>query len=807
MITHKQQYDQLSDLLPWAALIAPGVVLNKDGSFQKTIHFRGPDLASSTAPQLVVATARLNNLLKRLGNGWAFFIEAKRSRAEGYPESGCFPDPVSLMIDIERAKNFASEHKHFESNYYLSLVYLPAQESVSKLSHMFVKKQNKEKGFDYQQSLVLFQETVQRVLDILKDIMFQADYLDDAATLSYLHDCISDKDHAIRVPDAPMYLDAVLADTPLVGGLEPKLGRHHLRTLTITGLPSITIPAILDQLNHLPLEYRWVNRYLPMDKLDAEGVLKSYRRQWFAKRKGVMNLLAESFSRKESAMVDTAAVLKSQDAEVALQELADDCVSFGYFTATISVWDEDKDVVEDKLREIEKVINGMGFATVYEQINAVEAWLSSLPGHSDANVRKPIIHSLNLAHMLPLSAVWSGPKSNPQCGGPVLMQASTRGNTPFRFSHHIGDVGHQMLIGPTGAGKSVLLNMIAMQFLRYDKAKVFVFDKGGSFLASTLGVNGRYYQVGEKNQRGLVFAPLMQIDNESERLFILDWLVQLIESERLEITAENKEALWSALNHLASVPASQRTLTGLKALVQDKAVRLALDHYTVGGPYGDLFDADEDQLRDGYWQCFEMASIMQTPNLVAPVLTYLFHAIEKQFDGRPCLLVLDEAWLFLDNPYFAARIRQWLKTLRKHNVSVIFSTQSVEDLLVSNISAALIESCPSRVFLPNDRAFEPQIKKSYDALGLNERQLHIITNAINKCQYYFESPLGNALFDMQLTPLQLAFASHMPEEQQLELWQMYNSREGHKDFLEKFLHYKQLDQYQSWLVDSEVLHG
>ena len=169
---------------------------------------------------------------------------------------------------------------------------------------------------------------------------------------------------------------------------------------------------------------------------------------------------------------------KAEDADSASQALADDYVSYGYYTATVVVWDEDYDIAYEKQREIERVINGLGFVTISEKLNAVDAWLSSIPGHCNANVRMPLLHSLNLSHMIPFSAVWAGPTFNRHLNAPPLLYARTMGNTPFRFSNHIGDVGHQMVIGPTGSGKSVLLNIMAMQFLRYQDAQVFILIKG-----------------------------------------------------------------------------------------------------------------------------------------------------------------------------------------------------------------------------------------------------------------------------------------------------------------------------------------
>lgn len=209
-------------------------------------------------------------------------------------------------------------------------------------------------------------------------------------------------------------------------------------------------------------------------------------------------------------------------------------------------------------------------------------------------------------------------------------------------------------------------------------------------------------------------------------------------------------------------------MTGLVALLARDALRQALEPYTLEGPYGRFLDADKDRLAQTDVLTFEMEELMALPGLVAPVLTYLFHALEKRFDGRPTLLILDEAWIFLDDPLFAHRIREWLKTLRKRNVAVVFATQSLADIADSRIAPAIIESCPTRIFLPNPRAREPAQTEIYRRFGLNDTQIALIAEAFGKRDYYLQSRAGNRLFELGLGPVALAFAAaSAPEDQRL----------------------------------------
>ena len=774
---------RLSELLPWAALAAQGVVLNKDGSFQRTLRYRGPDLESASEEQLIAAMARLNNALKRLSANWVIYVEARRQAADTYLTQSTFPDPASWLVDAERRSHFEAAGQKFESHYFLSLQYLPPEEQTTQVTGLFIKRP--QQTANYEKDLDFFISTSQRFFDILKDTTYEAAFLDDNETLSYLHSCVSDHSQPVNKPEIPMYLDALLADRPLLGGIAPQLGDKHLRTLSIMGFPGSSVPALLDQLNQLPLTYRWVTRYIPLDKSAAEKELKRYRQRWFAKRKGVMNMIQELFTKSESQLLDTAAVEKARDADLATRELAEDFVSFGFYTSTVTVMHTDLGQVDAMLHEVERVINGLGFTTIPETFNALEAWLSSLPGHAYANVRRPLLHTLNLAHMLPFSAIWPGPDKVAHLhDAPPLMMVDTHGRTPFRLSNFLGDVGHQMIIGPTGAGKSVLLNLMALQFCRYKKAQVFIFDKGGSFMASTYSVGGSYFELGLTE--GLSFQPLAHIQQEQERVWAAEWLHELLITEKIVITPAIKLVVWEALTSLARLPSPQRTMTGLHAMVQHDQVRQALSHYTLTGPFGFLLDGDHETLSDRHWQCFEMEALMSMSSIIAPVLSYLFHRLEKKFTGVPTLLILDEAWLFLDHPQFAGQIRTWLKTLRKFNVAVIFATQSVADALNTSIAPALLESCPSRILLPNDRVLEPRIHAAYEKLGLNERQCQILSNALPKRQYYYQSSLGNRLFDVECGPIALALCAAARAEDKLLIRSILQEH-GEADFLEHYL--------------------
>jgi type IV secretion/conjugal transfer VirB4 family ATPase len=752
---YRRRPARLADFLPWAALVAPGVILNKDGSFQRTAEFRGPDLDSATDAEVAAVAARLNSALRRLGSSWAIFVEARRDPIGAYPDS-VFPDPVSTLVEAERKAAFVESGEHFESRYYLTLTYLPPADRHGQVEGLFVEGRAGI-GLDWRAELAGFIDRSDRLLALLDGLMPKVGWLADGETLSFLHGAISTMRQGVSVPETPMQLDALLATQPLTGGLEPRLGRAHLRVLTLTGFPASTTPGLLDELNRLGIAYRWSTRALCLDKTDAAALLGKIRRQWFAKRKSVLVLLREALTQEPSPLVDNDAANKAVDADLALQDLGGDAVAYAYVTATLVVWDEDPAVAETKLALVEKVIQARDFAVIRESVNAVEAWLGAIPGHAYANVRQPPLSTLNLAHIAPMSAVWAGPERNAHLDGPPLLLARTAGSTPFRLSLHVGDVGHTLVVGPTGAGKSVLLALLALQFRRYPKSQIFAFDFGASSRAAALGMGGDFHDL--SGEGGAVsLQPLGEIDDSDERAWAAGWLAAVLAREGVEITPAVRDHLWAALGSLASAPIGERTLTGLVALLASQPLKAALGPFVLGGPFGRLLDGAGEALGSADVQVFETEGLARSAAAPA-VLTYLFHRIGRRLDGRPTLILIDEGWLALDDPAFGAQLREWLKTLRKKNASVIFATQSLADVVDSPIAASIVESCPTRIFLPNPRAMEPQGAAAYGRFGLNERQIEVLARATPTRDYYLQSRVGDRLFDLGLGPVALAFCA------------------------------------------------
>jgi type IV secretion system protein VirB4 len=806
---YREPTDRLPDLLPWAGLIAsPGIIMQKDGLLQKTIGFHGPDLLSSSPHELVHLTAQINNALMRLGSGWSFFVESQRFRSSDYPEAR-WQHPAAWIADLERSRYFA-EVQHFESNYYLTFVWQLPSDNANRLEGFFYEDAggSEPEGDPSKETEALrrdvryFLKTIGEVMTLLGPLLPSVAELGDDETLTYLHSTISTQRHPVRTPDVPLYLDAILADEAFTAGDLPMLGQHFLLTCTVSGFPSVTCPGILDALNYLQTEYRWVTRFIALDKLEARKLIEGYRRKWTRARKGILTMLKEQASGgEESRLQNDSAIDKADDASQALRELGDEALSFGYFTTTITIWDRDPKTAHQKMQLVKQAVQSRGFTVQDETLNSREAWLSSLPGHVYANVRRPVVSTTNLAHMIPMSSVWTGQPHNAHLErvtgetGLPHMQCTTTGATPFRLDLNVEDVGHTLILGPTGAGKSTLLAILALQWLKYPQAQVVIFDKDRSARAATLAVGGASFEPGN-DAAPAAFQPLGNLDTEPDQMWASQFVITLFAAQGGEATPQLKEDVDSALESLRTRPREERTISQLSHILKsfDQHYAQTLRPYCQGGNFGQVFDACEDQVSPAQWTLIEMGHLMNMgAAAIVPALFYLFRRVEQQFTGAPTLLILDEAWLFLSHPVFADRLQAWLKTLRKKNVFVVFATQEVADASRNPaLQSTILSACATKIFLADPQAMTPAMTADYEKLGLTAAEIQNLASMAMKRDYYLRSTAGRRIFTLGLGPVQLTFAGMSSEADHRFLDAMVATRHP-GEYAEAMLDYRGVD--------------
>lgn len=770
----------VADLLNWAALIDHGILQCKDGTLLAGFFYRGPDTASATAAERNYISQQINRALTRLGSGWATWMDAVRLPAASYPApaESAFPDALTRLIDAERRVQFLTEGAHFESHYALIVAYIPPLSRESKVVDLMYAQDTQSVSHTGDRILAGFKKALDDLQDVLSTVItmermagytytdaFGQPHLRDEL-INYLHFALTGLSHPINIPPVAMFTSGYLGGQELWVGDTPKIGENFICTVALEGFPFESYPNMLEILEQLPIAYRWSTRMLYLDQHESVKELKRYRRKWRQKARGFFSQVFKT----AGGMVNEDAVSMATQSEAAITEAQSALVAFGYYTPVITLMGPDKQVLQENARLLIREVQRQGFSCRLETLNTVEAWLGSLPGHPHPNLRRALIHTVNLAHLLPLSSVWAG---NATCPCPLypndlppLLYGASNGSTPFRLNLHVGDVGHTLIFGPTGSGKSTLLAMLIAQFRRYPQASVFAFDKGQSLWALANATGGRHYNIAAEQTPH--FTPLAALDTQADLAWAEEWIAICYELQAgTAPTPRQREAIHKAMTLFRdSSGAEYRSLTDFCSTIQDTAIRSALSFYTVSGTLGHLLDSNADGLQDENFTVLEIEELMALGEKAAiPVLLYLFRRFEKSLKGQPALLVLDEAWVMLGHPVFREKIREWLKVLRKANCAVVMATQSLSDAVHSGIFDVLVESCPTKILLPNEEADKAGTdnhlgpKDLYTLMGLNSTQLHMIKTAIKKREYYYLSPDGRRLFELNLGSVALAFTA------------------------------------------------
>ena len=775
---HRSEKAGLVDLLVHSAVVDDGVIVGKNGSFMAAWLYKGDDNASSTDTQRELDSMRINQAFAGLGNGWMIHVDAVRRDAPNYSARGVssFPDQLTAALDEERRRLFEGLGTMYEGYFVLTVTYFPPMLAQQKFVELMFdddatppdhKIRTRNLIEQFKRDVKGIESSLSSVLKMTR-LMGKKIQNEDGSTithddfLSWLQNCITGIAQPIVLPSNPMYLDALLGGKDLIPGVVPKIGNNFIQVVAIEGFPLDSAPGILSALAELPGNYRWSSRFIFMDNHEAVKHLEKYRKKWKQKVRGFFDQVFNT----NSGNIDQDAQSMVQDAADAIAEINSGLVAEGYYTSVVVLMDEDRERLENSALTVQKSIERMGFAARVETINTMDAFMGSIPGHGVENVRRPLMNTMNLADLLPTSSIWTGSATAP-CPlypplAPALMHCVTHGATPFRLNLHVRDLGHTFMFGPTGSGKSTHLSMIAAQLRRYLGMTVFAFDKGMSMYplaagirAATKGASGLHFTVASDDDK-LAFCPLQFLETKADRAWAMDWIETILHLNGLQTTAQQRNEIGYAVVTMAKE--GSKTLSDFTNTVQDDVVRETLKQYTVDGNMGHLLDAEQDGLSLSDFTVFEIEELMNLGEKFAlPVLLYLFRRIERALHGQPAVIILDEAWLMLGHEAFRAKIKEWLKVMRKANCLVLMATQSLSDAANSGILDVIVESTATKIFLPNPYARDEDTSALYRRMGLNSRQIEIISGAVPKRQYYYVSENGRRLYDLALGPLALAF--------------------------------------------------
>jgi type IV secretion system protein VirB4 len=776
MLSLKQYRDTkpgFVELLNYSSVVAPGVVRCKDGSLLAGFVFEGHDAQTLTNAERDLMSDYLNVALNRLGNGWATWVESVRLEAPGYSPRAhsAFPDPISELIDLERRAHFTRLSGQYETEHALFAQFLTPKVDRQNIGSIFVSGEDLSSGrSELEREIETFERGLQELQDTLSAgvrairRMKSIEYVDRAGkqqvqdeVVNFIQKAITgDYDVSLNLPPIPTYMDGWIAGQEFFPGDPPRIGENFIAVVSIEGFPSASFAGILDVLDDLALPYRWSTRMIYMDPHTSVQALTKTQNRWAS----VAIPLMSRIMRNDGGKINQDAANMAGQVEHAIQRANSAQVRYGYYTSVIVLTGPDPEELAERARMVANAINNEGFTTRVEKWNATEAWLGSLPGHVDPNVRRPMMATDNVADLLPVASAWPGLRKNPNdkfrfgYPAPPLMYTATTGATPFRLNLHVADVGHTIVFGPTGSGKSTLLTTISAQFFRYPNATIDFFDKGRSSYALCQAMGGSFYDLGSEHTPGL--CPLEHLETDGDVAWAEDWLgiCYALQNDGKQPTPDQKQNIHSALANMRSRP-GQRSLTAFVNLCNDRHVKQSLAPYLITGPAGRMLDAEKGEVKDAKFRVYEIENLMDRGDqIVIPVLLTLFRQFERTLKGQPAMLVIDEAWVTLQHPVFRDKIADFLRTLRRANCSVILATQSLTDIADSPIGSVIDESCPTKIFLANPNA---ERYPAYTKFGLGPQAIRTIAQCVPKREYYYYSPLGQRRFSLELGPIALSF--------------------------------------------------
>lgn len=781
--------------LPWSFLIGEpkdGIVYLKGNALMRCYTFHCPDLGTASAEYINRISMYFNSSVKQLGEGWAIQVESRRDYVNDYPGKN-WKNLLGYLVDARRKENFKNG-SHFRNSYFLTIIYSLPNDVVTKVNSLLYKKENIDgtEGEGYYNIIEMDKQVsffVSKSDEILSYISSRISVypMNNDEVCTYIHSSLS-TDYQKRIaPRSPQLFDSFICDHNVDTGSVIKIDDMYCPIITVMDFPANTYPAMFDIMNAASIEYRWSTRWIGIDKINSQKLLEKYQKKFYGARKSAKTLLYETAMNTESGVEDPSASVFENDVNDAQVELASDAVSFGFYTTCVQVWDEDYEIAMKKAKYIQEIINGAGFSAKIEGSNSFHAWLGMMPGNVYDNVRKYLTSSANSSHLFPLSSVWEGMRNNRWTeetfgSGVPLLTCTTPDGVPFFLNLNINDVFHSFVFGPTGAGKSTFLCLLESQWLMFPDAHVIVLDKDKTARGVCIGAGGSYVEPGCGD---VAFQPLRDIDTEPDILWACEFIKQCIIEQNVNVTSAMSEAIKQALVQLRDTKEPEgRTITSFQQYCTDEDVKLAIQPYTLTGQYGSIFDARDTKIAYSNFVMIELGTLMKMGRAcVTPGLMYLFKYIERHFaepndrKGHMTMLVMDEAWAFLDNEYFSRTIKDWLKTLRKKHVCVIFATQNVSDAANSSIADTIVSQCLTKFYLADPSATNPSIADAYRKFGLDDEEISTLINARLKRDYFYKSPNGSRLFQLELDRFQLSLIA--PDSKVLdELENKYGMNSG-----------------------------
>ncbi|MCI6796960.1 MAG: hypothetical protein MR571_03700 [Succinatimonas sp.] len=747
MIFHKnyllKKSRALSQLLEWAFLEKDGVIVLKNGAMMSVYACKGVDENSLSLGELEHCREILKNALMKMGGDWACSLDLVRVPVDLSDYPAYQGSDSGAMLDRAHRDELRS-HGLIDTCFYFTLVKHPLLTSSQNKdlgSHTEFVKERDALAECFSQILSL------KLLQALGDDKFDP-------VLSFLRSCFEGSQKKCAAPhDTSAPLDSWICTKDFQTGQIPCIGDCNLALVSVDSYPAQTSMSMLEAVAALPFPCRFSSRFICFDNLRSSLALKRKRRFFEQRRRG---FVSQILNVQDQSGGDRDAIKQIDDIDEAIGSLSSRGQSFGALSQVLVIPSKDLKTLEKNCAQAVCVIEDLGFGARVETVNATEAFLGSLPGDLTHNLRRPLINSAAVADLLPIFSPWHGESSAP-C--PLyrekepLLQALSPDESPFFLNLHTGDLGNTLVSGPPGSGKSVLLNALILSLMRYSEMKIWAFERGFSLYVLCKKLEGEHVML----DGSVSLSPLRYLEDAEDLSRARNFIRTLCTTSGERLSASAEKCLNDALALLATKSHEERTLSDLMLLCSGSSeLCLALEpHLKRSG--GGILDGNEDPGFKQKLTVFECAALLERPHESTHVLRHLLGRIRRECekDIHPKAVILDEAWLMLQDETFCHELISWLKTLRKHNTLVVLATQSLADLDLTHCAEAVFDCIKTRIYLPNPDASQAIFKPRYIAAGLNDSQIGSIAQAIPKRDLFIQKPGHFSRFRLLLSQEEL----------------------------------------------------
>ena len=785
-----------AEFVRWLVPVDELIVLNKDGALMACFDFSGMDLDSTANAEVNQVRSQLIYAIEQLQEeSLVMTWQVRRRITKRYPE-GHFPDPVSQRIDDSQRAAFMS-HVQYINRHNITLCMYPAASSARLMAKL--QKIQERSGGLWQSIQALFstvttgvtgesefpyeadEEIMQAVEHFHKLIdMFLAATLPlgvrvlsgDAlgGFLELSSSPTSDIDVKADLTNSESYMDTCMPSADINNSYKDVLqftsnGREtwgkcysiDLRKRQHVGLD------MLDKLMSAPFEYTLshVFKFLQRDKgIKLVGSVEAYHSN---RRFPIKSMIVAAIrgGDLEGVPVNEARQEDADEAKNLGDRISVGQVGVGLYYGVVMVQATTLAGAISAGEACEEILQTARLKPRLEGLHKFSSFAATVPGSHEEVANWQKCKTVNFVDLCPLRTVAQGDFYNDhlsrQLGkpSPALLVLPTKHRTPFYFTGYVGDLGHTLIIGPSGTGKTTFAGLAWTGFRKYEGSRVIVFDKNYSCRPAILLQGGKYIdlnpekQVGGKRPMMSPLAALLGEGKTTHLAFVASWVELLVKMRKYEPTPQDRIALETALRGTIELglanPKLLRLSSVLSQLDQQTDFARSLVPWIEGQIYGSYFDNDEDHFELNSLGGVETGSILSQEELAAPFMSYAFYRIASQLRDMgasednpvPTLIYIPETWYFLRQPVFAAELEEWLVTLRKLGGVVWFDTQSPDKLVQSPIFAAFRDNIANRVFTPNYQAWTKSLGDMYrNEFALAEHEIQYIANGVPKRDYF-----------------------------------------------------------------------